>query len=159
MFFVFLPSLSNIISISRLCIDNDILIQFFYFCFLIKDLQTQQLLLGTAKRGLYELSSSNSPYVFHLQTNKASSWHDRLGHPFMKVLQFLASLIPFVSKKQYSCNSCCISKSHKLPFYVSSITSNEPLQLLYSEVWSSLVKSYDDCKYYIICVDHFTKYI
>ncbi|KAK1408451.1 hypothetical protein QVD17_40235 [Tagetes erecta] len=156
------PSISrNIISISRLCIDNNILIEFFHFNFVIKDYRSRlPLLRGTASRGIYELRpSSLLPQAFHLQLNKASFWHHRLGHPHFKVLQHLASTVSSISSFQNHCNSCCINKSHKLPFSVSSITSNAPLQILFSDVWSSPITSFDGFKYYIIFVDHFTKYI
>ena len=56
------------------------------------------------------------------------------------------------------CNSCNINKSHKLPFSNSSLTSTAPLQLIFTDVWSSPLHSYDNFKYYVIFVDHFTKY-
>lgn len=56
-------------------------------------------------------------------------------------------------------SSFCCSESHKLPFYESSITSYVPLELIYSDVWTSLILSFDGYKYYVIFVDHFTKYI
>src|ERR1043165_6155255 len=79
------PSISrNIISISRLCIDNNILVLFFSSYFVIKDFHTHRTILrGITNHGLYELSSTKSPQAFYLQTNKASSWHHRLGHPHL----------------------------------------------------------------------------
>ncbi|KAJ9568078.1 hypothetical protein OSB04_004044 [Centaurea solstitialis] len=154
------PSISkNIISISRLCIDNNILIEFFSFNFIIKDFQTKQILLrGTTSRGIYELRSTSQPFAFHMQSNKSTSWHHRLGHPHFQVLQHLASIIPTITSSKSNCNSCCINKSHKLPFHGSSLSSNSPLQLIFSDVWSSPITSFDGFKYYIIFVDHFTKY-
>ncbi|KAJ9548563.1 hypothetical protein OSB04_021106 [Centaurea solstitialis] len=154
------PSISkNIISISRLCIDNNILIEFFSFNFIIKDFQTKQILLcGTTSRGIYELRSTSQPFAFHMQSNKSTSWHHRLGHPHFQVLQHLASIISTITSSKSNCNSCCINKSHKLPFHGSSFSSNSPLQLIFSDVWSSPITSFDGFKYYIIFVDHFTKY-
>ena len=57
------------------------------------------------------------------------------------------------------CNSCQINKSHKLPFNISTLTSNAPLDLNFSHVWTSPILSYDNFKYYIIFVDSYTKYI
>ena len=56
------------------------------------------------------------------------------------------------------CNSCIINKSHKLPFFDSTLTSNAPLDLIFTDVWSSPVLFNDNYKYYVIFVDHFTKY-
>ncbi|KAL4565872.1 hypothetical protein LXL04_029978 [Taraxacum kok-saghyz] len=149
------PSISkNILHISII-----ILIEFFSFNFLIKDFKTNQILLrGAASRGVYELRSSSQPSAFHTQPNKSVHWHHRLGHPHFQVLQFLASIVPSIRSLKNNCNSCCINKSHKLPFHSSSLKSTSPLQLIFSDVWSSPVTSFDGFKYYIIFVDHFTKY-
>jgi transposase InsO family protein len=58
-----------------------------------------------------------------------------------------------------SCDACHCNKSHKLSFSTSTITSTRPLQIIFSDVWTSLIMSYDGFKYYVIFVDHFTKYI
>ncbi|KAL4591014.1 hypothetical protein LXL04_003962 [Taraxacum kok-saghyz] len=152
------PSISkNIISISRLCIDNFILIQFYSFYFFIKDFKTKQILLqGMSNRGVYELRST-SPHLAFL-SNKSIPWHHRLGHPHFQVLQHLASIVPAISSLKNNCNSCCINKSHKLPFHVTAITTTKPLELIFSDVWTSPILSIDEYKYYIIFVDHFTKY-
>jgi len=61
-------------------------------------------------------------------------------------------LEPFIS-----CNSV---KSHKLPFLVFSITTKKPLELIYTDVWGpSHIKSINGFTYYLIFVDHFTKYV
>jgi len=54
-------------------------------------------------------------------------------------------------------NSCHINKSHKLPF--SSIKTTAPLELLFSDVWGpSPITSVNGYKYYVVFVDHFTRY-
>ncbi|KAI3503105.1 hypothetical protein L1887_31541 [Cichorium endivia] len=75
------PSISrNIISISRLCIDNHTLIQFYSFLFLIKDFRSQGILLrGLASRGIYELRSTSPHFAFLSHSNKSTPWHHRLG--------------------------------------------------------------------------------
>ena len=55
--------------------------------------------------------------------------------------------------------SCNINKSRKLPFAKSSITSSSPLDVIFSDVWTSPISSSNDFHYYIIFVDHFIKYI
>jgi len=37
--------------------------------------------------------------------------------------------------------------------------SHNPLELIFSDVWTSPLYSLDAFKYYVIFVDHFTKYI
>lgn len=50
-------------------------------------------------------------------------------------------------------------KSHKLPFVESSLVSIAPLELIYSDVWTSPVFSIDGFKYYVVFIDHFSKYV
>ncbi|KAJ9556373.1 hypothetical protein OSB04_010987 [Centaurea solstitialis] len=157
---LYVPSLSrNIISISRLCIDNNFLIEFYSFVFVIKDLATKlPLFTGTTIKGMYEIRSSPSPIIYTMHTATSSMWHHRLGHPQNKVFKQLSSFLSFNSSSIDNCNSCRINKSHRLPFHDSSLTSTQPLELIFSDVWCSPVESYDHYKYYIIFVDHFTKY-
>ena len=44
-------------------------------------------------------------------------------------------------------------------FVVSSVYSSKPLEVIYSDVWSSPIFSKDGFKYYVLFVDHFTKYM
>ena len=89
-------------------------------------------------------------------------WYSRLGHPFLpKFLKFLSVLHIFFPKEHlcsFSYTSCNINKSHKLPFSKSSITSSSPLDVIFSDVWISPVSSSDGFNYYVIFVDHYTKY-
>ena len=90
-------------------------------------------------------------------------WHSRLGHPslriFRKFLSFLNISFPEEHFCSFSYNSCNINKSHKLPFAKSSIISSSPLDIVFSDVWTLLVSSSDGFNYYVIFVDHCTKYI
>lgn len=53
---------------------------------------------------------------------------------------------------------CLINKSHKLPFSNSSIVSTKPLQIIFTDVWTSPITSIDNYKYYLVLVDHYTCY-
>ena len=49
---------------------------------------------------------------------------------------------------------------HKLPFSNSSIKSSNLLEYVYSDVWGPApIVFVDGFRYYLIFVDHFTKYI
>lgn len=89
--------------------------------------------------------------------------HNRLDYPSTKVLCHLVSSksLPMStsSLQNFSCNSCRCSKSCKLPFSEAFLSSTCPLQLVYSDVWSLPVESFNGYKYYVIFVNHFTKYI
>lgn len=62
------------------------------------------------------------------------------------------------SSKTHSCADCLINKSHKLPFANSSITSTSPLEYIFTDVWTSPITSVDNYKYYLVLVDHYTRY-
>lgn len=57
-----------------------------------------------------------------------------------------------------SCSECLINKSHKLPFTNSTITSQRPLEYIFSEIWSSPTTSIDNFRYYIVFIDHYSRY-
>ena len=90
-------------------------------------------------------------------------WHSRLSHPslhiFCKFLSVLNISFPEEHLCSFSCTSCNINKIHKLPFAKSNITSYSPLEVIFFDVWTSLVSSFDGFNYYVIFVNHYTKYI
>ena len=89
-------------------------------------------------------------------------WHSHLGHPFTYFFKFLSVLnisFPDDHLCSFSCTSYNISKSHKLSFAKSSITSSSPLDVIFSDVWTSPISSFDGFNYYVIFVNHYTKYI
>ena len=90
-------------------------------------------------------------------------WHSCIGHPSLHIFcKFLSVLnISFHDDHlcSFSCTSYNINKSHKLPFTKSSITSSSPINVIFSDVWTSPVSSFDGFNYYVIFVDNYTKYI
>ena len=62
-------------------------------------------------------------------------WHRRLGHPSVEVNKHLLSLFGFNKVSNVtSCESCSVSKSHKLPFSLSYNAALLPFQLIHSDV-------------------------
>ena len=91
-------------------------------------------------------------------------WHKRLGHPSIKIVHHLVKIfsLPISSTKTLSslCHSCSINKAHQQPFRVNSLQSHEPLELIYTDVWGpASYTGIDGSRYYLIFVDHYTKYI
>ena len=154
------PNISNkLLSISQLCNTNPISVEFFANYFLVKDLRTQvPLLKGPLKDGLYHLSSALPPKAFLSST--PSPWHHILGHPSSRIQQHLTSALQIKDSSASPCISCDCSKSHKLSFSKSSICSSRPLEIIYTDVWGPApIRSLDGFLYYLVLVDHFTKYI
>jgi transposase InsO family protein len=88
-------------------------------------------------------------------------WHHRLGHlAHPTLLHALKSSNISFSGSFNKCSCCLLSKSHKLPFSKSSLVSSQPLQIVYSDVWGlAPFISVDGFCYYVIFIDHFSKYV
>ena len=144
------PSITkNIISISQLCKDNPVNVTFSSNSFFIKTHKSESILLqGPSKDGIYKLIYP-SPKVCDITTTTSLHWHHRLGDPSFNMFRQIVSKnnlnVFIIFTLEYT--SCCISKSHKLSFYTTSIVSTAPLQYIYTDVWTSPVTSYDRYKY------------
>lgn len=164
---LYAPSMQkNLISVNRFCKTNNSSVEFFPTMFQVKDLQTgTPVLTAPANGNLYEwpTNDSRSHLAFSAVTSSSLDWHHRLGHPTFPILQHISSCFSpgfsCRSPNSLHCNACSINKSHKLPFHETSITSSRPLQILFSDVWSSPVHSINGYKYYLLFVDHFTRYM
>ncbi|CAA7017240.1 unnamed protein product [Microthlaspi erraticum] len=157
----------NLISVYRLYNSNQVSVEFFPAHFQVKDLRTGvRLLQRRTKDELYEwpVNPTNKASFFASPSPKASlpSWHSRLGHPSPPVLNKLVSQFSLPcstsSKTLSPCSHCLINKSHKLPFFTNTIVSSQPLQYIYSDVWMSPIISTENFKYYLVLVDHHTRY-
>ncbi|CAA7043636.1 unnamed protein product [Microthlaspi erraticum] len=165
---LYVPNIhKNLISVYRLCNSNQVSVEFFPASFQVKDLNTgAQLLQGRTRNELYEwpVSPTVATSLFASPTPKTSLsfWHSRLGHPSSSILNSVVSqfALPVLnpSNKQSPCSHCLINKSHKLPFANSSILSNRPLQYVFTDLWSSPITSIDNYKYYLVLIDHYTRY-
>ncbi|KAJ4793324.1 polyprotein [Rhynchospora pubera] len=157
----------NLISLSKLLVDNPSLIVTFSNSFCIfKD--------PTTKRELLKIPSSNGLFYIHASPSHlippqaligvkttANIWHDRFGHPSHEATLHLLKhfSLPCTSMSLKTCHDCCVAKAHKLPFYDSSSLSTSPLQIIHSDVWGpSPTLSFNGFRYYVIFVDDFSKY-
>lgn len=106
----------------------------------MKDIRSGSILMtAKAEDGVWPASSvSPSPPILALCVVRASlfDWHSHLGHPSTKILQRLTSskCISFSSSSLLSCNACLSDKSIKISFSESTLKSNSPLQLIFSDV-------------------------
>lgn len=161
------PSMKkNLISVNKLCKTNNVMVQMSPSDFQVKDLRRGDTLFnGQASKGIYEwptasLSSFNNALVFSCFKTTKSGWHSRLGHPNSQTLNHMISsfCLPISSVLSTPCNSCFSNKTHKLPFSNTTLSSSRPLDILFSDVWTSPVHSVDGYKYYVLFVDHYTRY-
>ncbi|CAN1291668.1 Retrovirus-related Pol polyprotein from transposon RE2, partial [Linum perenne] len=132
---------------------------------MVQDLRTgAPLLRGRNKDDVYELPEDVGTIRMAMVTTRTSdkSWHQRLGHPSTKSMTSLirSHHLPVLKTPGSTfCDACLSNKSHKLPFSVSTLTSSRPFDLLFSDVWGPTPKpSIDGFQYYLIFVDHYTRY-
>jgi hypothetical protein len=159
----------NLISVHHLTKQNNVFVELHPFHFFVKDTTTGAILLrGACNNGIYTFpastvaSSSKKVANVHERTS-IDGWHKRLGHPSLKIVHHLVKnfSLPISSNKTLSslCHSCSINKAHQQPFRVTSLQSHEPLELIYTDVWGpASYTGIDGSRYYLIFVDHFTKY-
>ena len=164
---------TNLISISKFYLFNNVSIEFLPFLIFCEgSSHGPHLLQGPIKNGVYEWATqvSSSPPLIAFSSVKASifEWHNYLGHPFVKVLWQLISSrdvsVSSTTSSTFSYNACKCNKnanffSHKLLFSILAISSSSSLEVIYYDVWGLPIKLRDGYKYYVIFVDHFTKYI
>lgn len=152
---------SNLISVRQFALSNGVSLEFFPHCFVIKDLQSKQILhRGHVKDGLYVLASASiSPSC---NSVSLSTWHARLGHACSKTVSRVLSsnnLSCFNKINKSLCETCCVSKTHKLPFLDSTFVAKKPLELVCSDLWGPApIATLDGCRYYVLFYDHYTKY-
>ena len=139
---------------------------------LIQALATGKVLYkGRSEGGVYPIY----PYkAIALLSNKlcnsiklsSSSWslcHNRLGHPSAQTLRILLinnglscnNSANFVN----SCILCLHGKMHRLPFPSSRFVATSPFELVHTNLWGPApLDSINGYKYYVIFVDHYTRF-
>uniref|UniRef100_A0A803Q4P4 Integrase catalytic domain-containing protein n=1 Tax=Cannabis sativa TaxID=3483 RepID=A0A803Q4P4_CANSA len=149
----------NLVSVSKLATDNNVLIEFYSTFCLVKDKVTKRVLLHRVlKDGLYQLDSPHTtPNHSHQKSNLISTftisvdsnvtqpqaasllisqvdvWHRRLGHPSIKHMLFL--------------------------FRSSNSRAKSVLDLIHTDLWGPApVASNINHHYYIHFVDDYSRY-
>jgi hypothetical protein len=156
-----IPSIrKNLLSVARFTKDNLVFFLFAPDYYQIYCLLTGRLLFqGPCKDGLYPLRlSSESTIPQALSSVHSSLWHNRLGHPSSSVLSRLGSTIGSKITLNSFCNNCALSKSHKLPFQSTHISSSTLFSIIHSDVWMSPTLSTTGFKYYVLFTDECSRY-
>jgi hypothetical protein len=90
-------------------------------------------------------------------------WHFRLGHPSLDIVNRVVKdtslpVSSFNFNKNSTCISCQLGRSKQQPFQASNHVSKKPLELIYSDVWTSPIQSASGYKYQVIFVDDFSRF-
>lgn len=170
----------NLISVSKLTADNNVLIEFDSCGCYVKDKNKGRILLiGNLKEALYEFqnpkskdtgdrsrpcSTQNVNSIFSSSSSTDSIkrlWHVRLGQLSNRVLNQVVRECNIKTNENddYFCEPCQFGKNRSLPFKLSISRANSPLELIHTDVWGPLpVQSTSKFKIYIQFLDDFSRY-
>jgi hypothetical protein len=161
----------NLLSVHRLCLDNNCRLIFDALCFWIQDKVTGRILYkGLCSNGLYPIHSfspatSQQPYqatAYLGQLVQSTLWHHRLGHPTNNIVSLILNKAHVhVSKTPtpLMCHPCLEGKFSKLPFPQHVNKSVIPFHTIHTDLWGPAPSiSVDGYRYYTIFVDECTRY-
>ncbi|KAI3694504.1 hypothetical protein L1987_77470 [Smallanthus sonchifolius] len=158
----------NLLFVQRFCHDNNVYFEFHSNFFSVKDECTHNTLLtGPSEDVLYSITLPTAlpvPKVaFSTSRASAATWHQRLGHPHHQIFNTMLFkyCLPISNKTlDLHCNSCLIGKSSKLHLLSSEYKSSHILDLILCDIWGPApVTSFDGHNYFLLCVDHFSKFM
>jgi GAG-pre-integrase domain len=162
---LFVPSFTkNLVSLSQLLHDSELLIEFSSdFCEIKDRLTLRTLLRAKLIKGLYplHLPVEFKPQVFLRGRVPMDVWHARFGHPSSltthKIL--VLNFLPSTNNKMSLCHHFILAKAHRLSFLSSTSSFTYPLEIIYSDVWGPTpLLSRNGFRYYIIFVDDYSRY-
>ena len=165
---------SNLLSVHKLCLQNNVICYFDANKFLIQDLPMGKILYaGLSRDGVYpipsisDLSSSLNHFksfaFVSIKPHQILLWHHRLGHPHSRALYsvrktvFSSLSLSMIDEVCSSCEYCISAKMHRLHLNKSSIVSTSILEVVHSDVWGpSPITSLLGFNYYVLFVDDYT---
>lgn len=154
----------NLLSVSQLTTDFPYMFEFTANNFVIKNRETGKVItIGIRNGGFYSLEPNQNMtfYSSRFQATSDTTWHQRLGHPHMKIISYLKhnKLISINEhdREIFLCESCQLGKSCRLPFLNIDEHCSEPFGKIHCDLWGPApVKSFQNFKFYVIFVDEFT---
>ncbi len=162
---------SNLLSVHKLCLDNNCSCYFDAKKLLIQDLPTGKLLYKDLSSNcvypiqshLFNSTANKTACVAHsISSDKWHLWHSRLRHPSSNVLH---NIFPYFSTSSNSksviehCHHCLAGKMHQLPFPTSNKTVTSPFELIHADLWGlAPVIASNAFRFYLVFVDQFTKF-
>ncbi|KAF7134625.1 hypothetical protein RHSIM_Rhsim08G0105700 [Rhododendron simsii] len=134
--------------------------------FVIKHRETKRVIAkGNRSGGLYALKPRSDEVFFstRFRVVTVNVWHQRLGHPNMRVVKYLKNnkLISSSQNKSldFNCSSCQLGKACRLPFLSIEDHCDNPIERIHCDLWGPApVASVQKFKYYVIFVDECTRF-
>lgn len=135
------------------------------FC-LFQDILTKEIIgRGTKREGLYYMDdfshgkASNMQHSTGIKEREIWLWHRRLGHPSFSYMKYLfPDLFSNLKDPIFTCETCILAKSHRVPFPISLNKSDIPFALIHSDVWGpSPVTTISGIRWFVTFVDDCTR--
>lgn len=155
----------NLISVRALTRDNLITVEFDINGFSVKALPIGMVILRSDNSdNLYLIVQSSQPPLPHtlfVLTLLVDLWHQRLGHPGRAILASVLGSFDFTCTKSAPSmwHEWQLGKHTRLPFTSSTSCTIFPFQLVYYDVWTSLVLSNFGFQYYLVILNDFTHFV
>lgn len=173
--------MANLLSVHKLYVDNVVCVVFYPDSFCIKEPCTGKILFQRkSESGLYKLKDSLSvesdkhigsfltglilsvKTLFTYLSSKEINWYARLGHPSNVVLNKFAQRASIQCTIKSSLPKCIIFpliRGHKLLFIASSHRLIKPFEIVFIDLWTSLVILVASAKCFLLLIDDFSKYM
>ncbi|CAL8168114.1 unnamed protein product [Prunus armeniaca] len=116
---------------------------------LLSDIHTKEILgRGTKRGGVYyvdDFSPGMANSVTHPFDSKQKQiwlWHRRLGHPsFSYMKHLIPDLFSGFKDSDFTCDTCILAKSHRVPYPLSTNKCTTPFTLIHSDSFHKQMKT------------------
>ncbi|XP_073121108.1 uncharacterized protein [Henckelia pumila] len=129
----------NLLSVSSLIADTQSTVSFYHDSFIIQD-NISKRMIGKGKKidGLYILEVASSSSSIPINHVDIQVWHNLLGHPSLKILQSLRSMLQLNIEDLHSatpCTVCPLAKQKLLPFVSHHHVSLDAFDLVHCDTY------------------------
>lgn len=115
----------NLLSVSQMTFDFPYIFQFSLDGFVINDRESQAVIATGSRSGyLYtlRLAVCRAFYSTRFKVVNNEVWHQQLGHPHIRIVEFLGKNKMISSSSSHKtesiCSSCQMGKACRLPFFI-----------------------------------------
>ncbi|CAL8083793.1 unnamed protein product [Prunus armeniaca] len=133
---------------------------------LLSDIHTKEILgRGTKRGGLYYVDdfspgmANNVTHPFDSKQKQIWLWHRRLGHPsFSYMKHLIPDLFSGFKDSDFTCDTCILAKSHRVPYPLSANKCTTPFTLIHSDVWGpSPITAPSGVRWFVTFIDDCTR--
>ncbi|KAA8515038.1 hypothetical protein F0562_018176 [Nyssa sinensis] len=158
---LFVPNLKcNLISVSQLLDDSDLVIQITNKICAIQDRNSRKLIgAGERREGLYFLKGVASAHTCKMKgVASFELWHMRMGHPSSKVVELIPKVNDLGRNINKACDVCFRAKQTREIFLSSDNRAKECFDLIHCDLWGAYrVPASCGVIYFLTIVDDYSR--